>query len=355
MGTTRHTTIAAAALLGLSACGGGGGQSGSDGASPDNAITWNGSSNGTVVLDSRNQRFAVRASDGAILDIAKGSYLAGSRVDDQARFVYAGTVIGGVIAAPGTNSSTVAVFGCATGGAMTIDDSPGGWSYTCPPQVQPAPGMTTTVGADPSLAFVTWQGSSNGSYVLDANGETFQVESASRALYDADTGTLFNNVVVDGNGTVSIGGALAGTVQLRPAQGGGQIAVLVCTNGEPLDIVLAPGGGTFNCGAGAPTPVPTTAPETGAEASGLPFTQHGEYITTTTPNRFRVTVGNPNGFAVYCSVFGSYQYPDGHGGLSADSRTNNLTVGAGSSNSTDFGLLESNLSMTSYRTSCQRA
>lgn len=346
----RSIDLLAPIAAGLIAAGCGGGSSGDD----DTSITWEGNSNGSVVLDARNQQFTVRASDGAVYDVRRDEFLGGARVDDDARLILSGSVIGAVVPAAGTNGSRVAVFGCAGGGGMTILNDDAGWSYRCPPTVVTDPGQSTTVGGSPTASFVRWQGSDNGSFVVDADGDGFQVDASTRELFHPDSGTRFGNAFVDGSAVVSIGGAAVGSVQLRPGERGGQVAALVCNGGLLMDIVVTSSGTTYSCDSGASWSGLPAPPPSGAPPSGVTFTQRGRYITTTTPNGFEVEVVNTSPFSLFCAVIADYEYPNSRGGLDPGSRTNHLRIPQGASGRTTFSLLGVNLRVNAFRTTCQR-
>lgn len=350
-------TILVAALIGaaalLAGCG-----AGEESPPPPTAtlVSWNGNSNGSVVLDASNRRFAVRAEDRAVLDLDTNRTLAGAQVDSQARLVANGTVLGGVFLVAGTNNSRVAVFGCAGGDAMRIPIDAGGWRVQCDSAVTPTPGTTTTVGAGADRRFIEWSGSVNGSFVLDRSGDSFQFDSGTAALYDPATGTDIVNLRVDrGSAALTLDGSVIGGVQLRPAQGGGQLAMLVCTSGELMDITRTGSRYSVLCGSATMGGMAPPPPNTGAGSSGVTFTQTGRYITTTVPNQFEVAVTNTSAFAIACSVYARYSYPNGRGSLDSDRRTQSVSVPVNATRSTVFGLMEVNLRMDSYEVVCKRA
>lgn len=352
-----RTSLAAtllAAVAGLAGCGAGDEDVGPP--PPAALIAWNGNSNGSVILDGANRRFAVRAQDRAVVDLETDRTLAGAQVDAQARLVANGTVLGGVFLVAGTNNSRVAVFGCAGGDVMLIPIDAGGWRVQCDPAVTPTPGVTTSVGAGADRRFIVWSGSVNGSYVLDSSGDSYQFDSGTAALYDPSTGTDIGNLLVDrGSAALILNGSAIGSVQLRPAQGGGQVAMLVCAGGALMDIALSGGRYSVDCGGTTMGGMAPPPPSTGAASSGVTFSQRGRYITTTVPNQFEVSVSNASAFAIACSVYARYSYPNGRGSLDSDRRTQSLSVPAGATRSTVFGLIEMNLRMDSYEVVCQRA
>ena len=93
-------------------------------------VSWNGSSNGKMVLDGSNRRFGVNQSTKVVHDFETNIALNGLTVEGADVYVQGGRV-GVVTLAPGENSSQVAVFRCTNGSNMEITQTPGQWAYSC--------------------------------------------------------------------------------------------------------------------------------------------------------------------------------------------------------------------------------
>jgi hypothetical protein len=80
-------------------------------------------------------------------------------------------------------------------------------------------------GGEDDWNFTSWEGNNNGTVVMAR--DDFPVRFTSEA-YLHHSGTTWTNVVVTGNATVLLNGSPFARVELAPASGGGQIAVLRC-------------------------------------------------------------------------------------------------------------------------------
>lgn len=124
---TLRRSFAGATLFGLVACGGGG-----DGAnSSTNYVTWANNANGTVIVDANNQRLSVSKVDRSVVMGPNEVTLTGTKVDSNGNVTYNGTLIGTVSATTSTSGSTIAMFKCTDGSAMSFSLSGNSYSYSC--------------------------------------------------------------------------------------------------------------------------------------------------------------------------------------------------------------------------------
>jgi hypothetical protein len=93
-------------------------------------ISWNGSSNGDVVLDGNGTVYRVQASDRKVAD-ASGVAFTGTYVDASANLSISGTAVGYVGLAPAVQGGQVAVFNCNDGSRLYFDASAASYSWHC--------------------------------------------------------------------------------------------------------------------------------------------------------------------------------------------------------------------------------
>ena len=282
-------TAAAATAL-LAACGGGGDGGGAGPTAPPPAayITWNGSGNGDVVVDRSNDRFRVRAGDGVVESLT-GSAMNGLRVRN-AVLESNNVPIGSVTLVPSTGGGQIAGFRCNNGAladivfgannTYTVDcaaPGPAPAPAPAPPPAPPAP--------PPSSGYINWNGSANGSVVLDRDNERFQVRTGGQV--ETASGTALNGLVVSGS-TVVYGGSSVGSVALVAGSGGGNVAAFRCSNGSLLDIRIASGQYTIDCGSPPSAPPPPPAPGYVTWSGSA----NGEFIVDNSGDLFRVRSDN---------------------------------------------------------------
>jgi hypothetical protein len=270
---------AAAAATGLlAACGGGGGPDDPPPPTPATFISWNGSGNGEVVVDRSNDRFRVRAGDGGVESLT-GSPMNGLRVRN-AVLELNNTPIGTVSLVPATNGGQIAGFRCNNGQlADIVFQANNQYSVDCgsaPPPAPPPPPPS-------SGNYVTWNGSANGSIVLDRSNDRFRVSAAGGGVV-TEGGIGLGSLTVTGSTLYSSGTAI-GAVVLVPGSTGGNVAAFRCNNGNLLDIVV--GGGTYSvdCGSAGGTPPPPPSTTRYISWNG---NANGEVIIDNSDDRFRV-------------------------------------------------------------------
>jgi hypothetical protein len=344
----RRRLFLVAVCAAVVSCGGGGGDTSSD----STYANWTGSANGSVIKDASNDSFEVESATGALV-FNRSNRLSGVLISSSGAMSYRGTASGSVVLSTATNGARISTLVCNSGVATDIAVTGNSWSWNCDVTASSQPGSSTTIGTA-NQSFTTWSGSLNGSLLLDASGDTFQVDAATRAMSDANSGTSFNNTFIYADASIAIGGVTVGHVQLVDAAGAGKVAALVCLSGARMDIAGSGTQYTYACPGAAAIPVSSTPPNTGAATSNVLFVQRGEYVATTTPNQFRVYLTNQSAFAIACSIFGTYNYPDGKGGLGSDNRTENITVASGATDYVTFALVSANLQMTNWRSVCTR-
>jgi hypothetical protein len=153
---TLRRSFAGATLFGLVACGGGG-----DGAnSSTNYVTWANNANGTVIVDANNQRLSVSKVDRSVVMGPNEVTLTGTKVDSNGNVTYNGTLIGTVSATTSTSGSTIAMFKCTDGSAMSFALSGNSYSYSC---ASSNTGTSSSAGTGSGSSGSTSSGSSPGS------------------------------------------------------------------------------------------------------------------------------------------------------------------------------------------------
>lgn len=240
--------------VGLAACGGGGGSGiGTDtgtGPGTDSGpsfVNFRDSSNGEVVVDADNEEFRIDANSRLVVD-RSGASLTGLTVDSSSNVFRNGVQIGIVGNATSTAGTTIAAFKCSDGSRLDLTVSVTSWSHQCASAAAPETNNGApnggTVG---SGGFVTWNGSSNGDLVLDADNEGFRVSASTRQVVDR-SGTQLNGITVDSAANVLVRGSAVGSVSSATATDGSTIAVFRCSNGATMDITVAVNAWTFSCG-----------------------------------------------------------------------------------------------------------
>ena len=277
--------LAAAAGAGtslLAACGGGGSDSPPP-PPPPSYISWNGSGNGEVIVDRSNDRFRVRASDGAVESLT-GAPMNGLRVRN-AVLEMNNVPIGTVSLVAATNGGQIAGFRCNNGTLADVVFQPNNlYAVDCG---APAPSPTPPPAPPPSGNYVVWNGSVNGDIVLDRNNERFRVSVATGAVVlDGGPGVNISlgTLSVIGS-TVYYRGSAVASVTLAPGASGGNVAVFRCANGNLLDIVT--GSSSVDCGSGT-TPPPPPPPPPATRYITWTGSANGEVIIDNSDDRFRV-------------------------------------------------------------------
>lgn len=119
--------LSCAGLLSLQACGGGGEGT----SSSTNYVTWANNANGTVIVDANNQRLSVSKVDRSVVMGPNEITLTGTKVDTNGNVTYNGTLIGTVSPTTSTAGSTIAMFKCTDGSAMSFALNGNSYTYSC--------------------------------------------------------------------------------------------------------------------------------------------------------------------------------------------------------------------------------
>lgn len=127
-GGRRLAVVLSIAAAALTACGG------EDGLLDDPNgpfVSWQNNANGTVILDSNNDRYAVRVSDRAVVSMQDNKALTGLTVNSNADLLDSGVKVGGVFPGTSTSGSTIAVFKCTNGRSLNISETSTTYNYSC--------------------------------------------------------------------------------------------------------------------------------------------------------------------------------------------------------------------------------
>ena len=227
--------------------------SGSGSGSAPLYIEWNGSSNGTVVVDSNNDHFAVSASTMELFyqrSTSDAVRLNGLTLNSTSQIVDAGVVRGYVGLADSTSGGKIAALYCSDGSLMNINIS-STWTMVC------SGNNTGTGGAGgsgspggsgggsqtspPTRSFINWYNSLNGKVVNDAGNEKFSFYADTRCIFSHKRQVETSNFCLSSGNTGSFAGQPV-KVMLAAATSGGCIAVLASPNGNQIDIFTSPAG-----------------------------------------------------------------------------------------------------------------
>ena len=126
-GGRRLAVVLSIATAALAACGGGG----EDVIDGPVYVSWQNNANDTIILDSNNDRYAVRISDRAVVSMQDNKALTGLTVSTGADLMDSGVKVGGVFPGTSTTGSTIAVFKCTNGRSVNITETSTTYSYTC--------------------------------------------------------------------------------------------------------------------------------------------------------------------------------------------------------------------------------
>lgn len=239
-----NTYSYACAGTGAGAPGGAGAGAGTG--EPDAAgyLNFIGNSNGTVVLDSENERFQVAADTRTVVD-RSNVRLSGLMVDANGNVLRNGTVIGGVVLTNGSTGGMVAVFRCNNGGDMDLTVGVQGWGHACGAPGSAGNGAGSggntgdndgTGGGGATRTYIRWNGSANGEVVLDASDDPFKFNSATRCLYSVNRDTEYDNFCLAGENTVNFDGTFY-TVSRILSTRNTCITGLLTADGYKADIV----------------------------------------------------------------------------------------------------------------------
>lgn len=219
---------------------GAGAATGTGGADSTGYLTFQGNGNGTVVLDSDDERFQVAAATRTVVD-RSGVRLSGLVVDSGGNVLRNGVTIGAVTLASGTGGSPVAVFSCNNGSRMNLTVGVQGWGQTCASDStgagNQAGGSTGGSSGGQSRSFITWTGSANGEVVLDASNDPFKFNSATRCLYSVNRDMEYGNFcLASGSASISFGGTTYSVTRLLSTSNT-CIVGLTTADGYKADIV----------------------------------------------------------------------------------------------------------------------
>lgn len=252
--------LVAMTFTGLVGCGGGGG----DSLTGPDYVTWNGSTNGDVVVDANNEEFRIDADTRQVVD-RSGAQAGGLTVDGEARVLDGGVPVGSVQSVTGSGGTPIAAFRCNDGSAMDIafyvDNT---YSYGCAGSgsgtssggapvagggTNPSGGATggssggssggSGTSGSQTRSFITWTGSSNGESVVDASGDFFKFNSATRCLYSENRDTEYDNFCLSGGATVVFEGTVYRVTRVR-STANTCITALTTADGDYADIVTGP-------------------------------------------------------------------------------------------------------------------
>lgn len=219
------------------------------GSSSSGYVEWNGSSNGALIVDLDNEFFRARAGSGQV-EAQNGVSLNGLVVSGST-IVYNGNSIGSVALTPGVNGGNVAAFRCANGNLLNLVVSTNQFNVDC--------GTSPTNPSPSPTSYITWNGSTNGAFVVDLNNELFRVRAGSGQV-ETQSGVALSGLLVSGS-TVVYNGSSIGSVVLAPGKTGGNVAAFRCSNGNLLNIVVSSSQFTIDCGTTNPTPSPNPTPQ----------------------------------------------------------------------------------------------
>jgi hypothetical protein len=96
----------------------------------DSYVTFTGSANGAVVVDSNNQQFRIRVSDNAVVD-QSNAVLTGATVKNSTLTIN-GVAVASVSLANGSAGSKIAAFVCPSGDLLSFSISSSSYSWQCP-------------------------------------------------------------------------------------------------------------------------------------------------------------------------------------------------------------------------------
>ncbi|WP_322032635.1 hypothetical protein [Paraburkholderia sp. J76] len=353
----------------LAACSGGGNNSNSD-PTPAAAdyVNWTNSANGTVVKDWANHDFRVRASDRVVVD-ANNTVYAGAVVDASAQLSLNSKIIGKVSLAKSSSGTQIAVFACTDGSGLVWGNSNGSYSYNCmsSDSGSSSGGAGSTSQPSPGTTYISWSGSANGVTVVDANNAQFEVRASDGTVVFGNS-TVLNGAVVNGS-SLSIGGNAAGNVTLVDGSGGSKIAAFTCPSGDLLAFSLSGSTYSWKCPSAASTSSGSgsggnTSSGSSTSSGGSSAGNTGSVNFTVLSNACGVYGGGPYNSCITqiqntgtvpmsCVVNYYYSYVDSTSALQADQEAESTgRVVVGSTGSTQFGLADRNISLTSYRVSC---
>lgn len=251
--TYTYSCAGAGSGAGSGGPGSSGGSTGGTASGSASYATFTGSSNGTVVLDSDSERFQVDQGTRNVVD-RSGVQLGDLLVDTSGNVVWRGSTIGAVTLANGSNGSQVAVFSCSNGAGMNLTVSVSQWTYSCGGGTASggsssgaSSGSGSGSGGAPSRSFISWTGSANGESVVDASGDFFKFNSATRCLYSENRDIEYRNFCLGSQNTVVFQGStyqvsrvisVAGTCITALTTSSGHYADIV-TGGDQVDQISA--------------------------------------------------------------------------------------------------------------------
>lgn len=238
-------------------CGGGGGDEALTPSGTGSAayVRWVDSANGDVVVDADNEQYRV-AADGRQIEDRSGKQARGMTVDGDARILVNGRAVGSVQLVEGTSGVRIAAFKCNDGRSMDITfQADNTYSYACAGADGGSPGGAGAgagTGAPDAAGYLSFNGSANGTVVLDSDNERFQVAADTRAVVDR-SGVRLSGLTVDAGGNVLRNGSSIGGVVLSAGANGASVAVFRCNNGTGMDLTVGVDGWGHACGSSGAT------------------------------------------------------------------------------------------------------
>lgn len=254
--TLLELALLAIATLFVTGCGGGGG--GNSSGNSTSYVTWANNSNGTVIKDGANNNFSVDATSRKVVSLTTNSVLSGLTVDNNGNVINNGVTVAAVVLDTSTVGSKIAIFSCSGPapqfGAMTINETSAGWSYTC---------ASASGSGGGSTNYVSWSGNANGTTIVDAANNLFAVDASTREVVALASNTILTGLTVNSLADVLYNGGVIGSVASVASTSGSQIAEFFCSNGNPMTISVSTtwttscgGNGTGSTGGGTAKIVP---------------------------------------------------------------------------------------------------